>query len=55
MKQKRFVSRAVSLIVLMSVFGMGNMFAQKAPKESPASDFKYDLNETGDGVVIQEY
>lgn len=55
MKRERFVSRIVSLIVLMSVFGMGNMFAQKTPKESPASDFKYDLNETGDGVVIQEY
>jgi hypothetical protein len=24
-------------------------------KEAPASDFKYDLNETGDGVVIQGY
>jgi hypothetical protein len=24
-------------------------------REAPASDFKYDLNETGDGVIIQEY
>ncbi|MFC2603430.1 MAG: leucine-rich repeat domain-containing protein [Treponema sp.] len=55
MKRKRFVSRIVSLIVLMSVFGMGSLFAQKAPKENPASDFKYDLNKTGDGVVIQAY
>lgn len=55
MKQKRFVSRVVSLIFLMSVLSMGNLFAQKAPKESPASDFKYELNETGDGVVIKGY
>jgi len=55
MKQKRFVSRVVSLIFLMSVLSMGNLFAQKAPKESPASDFKYDLNEAGDGIVIQAY
>ena len=55
MKQKRFVSRVVPLIFLMSVLSMGNLFAQKAPKESPASDFKYDLNEAGDGIVIQAY
>ena len=55
MKQKRFVSRVVSLIFLMSVLSMGNLFAQKVPKESPASDFKYDLNEAGDGIVIQAY
>lgn len=55
MKQKRFVSRFVSLIFLMSVLGMGSLFAQKAPKESPESDFKYDLNEAGDGIVIQAY
>lgn len=52
MKQKRFVSRVVSLIFLMSVLGMGSLFAQKA---SPESDFKYDLNEAGDGIVIQAY
>lgn len=55
MKQKRFVSRVVSLIFLMSVLSMGNLFAQKAPKESPASDFKYDLNKAGDGVIILGY
>lgn len=55
MKQKRFVSPAASLIFLMSVLSMGNLFAQKAPKESPATDFKYDLNEAGDGIVIQAY
>ncbi|UTC63463.1 leucine-rich repeat domain-containing protein [Treponema sp. OMZ 787] len=52
MKQKKIVSRVVSLIFLMSVLGMGSLFAQKA---SPASDFKYDLNEAGDGIVIQAY
>lgn len=55
MKQKKIVSRFVSLIFLMSVLGMGSLFAQKAPKESPESDFKYDLNEAGDGIVIQAY
>ena len=47
---------------MMLIFGLllivGSIFATEKNtivKESPASDFEYDLNETEDGVVITGY
>ena len=51
---KRYFA-VVSMMCLFTLVGIAGTTAQEAQKASPPTDFKYDLNEAGDGVVIQKY
>jgi hypothetical protein len=44
------LGRALALNIVLFLLGGGLLMAA-----NPPSDFKYDLNETGDGVVIQKF
>ena len=51
---KRYFT-VVSMVCLFALTGIAGATAQEAQKANPPTDFKYDLNETCDGVIIQRY
>ena len=51
---KRYFT-VVSMVCLFALAGIAGATAQEAQKANPATDFEYDLNESGDGVVIYKY
>ena len=51
---KRYFT-VVSMVCLFALTGIAGAAAQEAQKANPATDFEYDLNESGDGVIIQRY
>ena len=51
---KRYFT-VVSMVCLFALAGIAGAAAQEAQKANPATDFEYDLNESGDGVIIQRY
>ena len=51
---KRYFA-VVSMMCLFALAGIAGAVAQEAQKANPATDFKYDLNQAGDGVIIQKY
>ena len=48
-------ARIFLTVCIFALAGIAGAAAQEAQKANPAADFKYDLNEAGDGVVIQKY
>ena len=51
---KRYFT-VVSMVCWVVLAGIAGATAQEAQKANPATDFEYDLNESGDGVVIYKY
>ena len=51
---KRYFT-VVSMVCLFALAGIAGAAAQEAQKANPATDFEYDLNESGDGIVIYKY
>lgn len=51
---KRYFT-VVSMVCLFALAGIAGAAAQEAQKANPATDFEYDLNKSGDGVIIQRY
>ena len=51
---KRYFT-VVSMVCLFALTGIAGATAQEAQKANPATDFEYDLNESGDGIVIYKY
>lgn len=51
---KRYFA-VVSMMCLFALAGIAGAAAQEVQKANPATDFEYDLNQAGDGVIIQKY
>ena len=51
---KRYFA-VVSMMCLFALAGIAGAVAQEVQKANPATDFEYDLNEAGDGVIITNY
>lgn len=51
---KRYFA-VVSMMCLFALAGIAGAVAQEVQKTNPATDFEYDLNEAGDGVIIKKY
>ena len=51
---KRYFA-VVSMMCLFALTGIVGAVAQEVQKANPATDFEYDLNEAGDGVIIKKY
>ena len=51
---KRYFA-VVSMMCLFALAGIAGAVAQEVQKANPATDFKYDLNQASDGVIIQKY
>ena len=51
---KRYFA-VVSMMCLFALTGIVGAVAQEVQKANPATDFEYDLNQAGDGVIIQKY
>lgn len=51
---KRYFA-VVSMMCLFALAGIAGAVAQEAQKANPATDFKYDLTEDGEGVIIKKY
>lgn len=45
----------VSMVCLFALTGIAGATAQEAQKANPATDFEYDLDKSGDGIVIYKY
>ncbi len=51
---KRYFA-VVSMMCLFVLANIAGAVAQEVQKANPATDFEYDLNEAGDGVIIKKY
>ena len=51
---KRYFA-VVSMMCLFALTGIVGAVAQEVQKANPATDFEYDLNKAGDGVIIKKY
>lgn len=51
---KRYFT-VVSMVCLFALTGIAGAAAQEAQKANPATDFEYDLDKSGDGIVIYKY
>ena len=51
---KRYFA-VVSMMCLFALAGIAGAVAQEVQKANPATDFDYDLNKAGDGVIIKKY
>ena len=51
---KRYFS-ILTMICAFAFAGIAGAAAQEAQKANPATDFDYDLNKAGDGVIIKKY
>lgn len=52
------MKRYFAVVIMMCLFalaGIAEAVAQEVQKANPATDFEYDLNEAGDGVIIKNY
>lgn len=52
------MKRYFAVVIMMCLFaltGIVGAVAQEVQKANPATDFEYDLNQAGDGVIIKNY